>query len=137
MLVISSAWTLEDLEAFMKQHGDTEKYNEFEVGKPAPASVEKYVLLPATPRFAVAAYTRAAGGLFSKENKVILTTVQTEKGAAEMFLRGIPTGNVLAGVAQTGSVMSTEKERKGPAEEVLLKYTEYMKSLLKEAGYLK
>jgi hypothetical protein len=35
------------------------------------------------------------------------------------------------------SLSSSEKERKGPAEEILLRYTEYMKKLLGEAGYLK
>ena len=33
--------------------------------------------------------------------------------------------------------MSTEKERKGPAEDILQMYTEYMQKLLGEAGYLK
>ena len=41
------------------------------------------------------------------------------------------------GMAQMGSLGSSEKERKGPAEDVLQRYTEYMKKLLNEAGYLK
>ena len=92
---------------------------------------------PATPRFLVLVYSRAAGGLFSKDNKVILTTANTPQGVSESLMRGIPTNNIVFGAIQITSTMSAEKERKGPAEEILLKYTEYMKKLLAEAGYLK
>ena len=94
-------------------------------------------ILPATPRFLVLVYSRAAGGLFSKDNKVILTTANTPEGISESLIRGIPTSNIIFGGIQISSSMSTEKERKGPAEDILQMYTEYMQKLLGEAGYLK
>ena len=36
--------------------------------------------------------------------------------------------------AKMGSLMSSEQERKGPAEETLQVYTAYMRSLLEQAG---
>ena len=137
VLVTNRSFTLAELEAFMQEHWDTEVYNSFKIGKPTPVSVEEYILLPATPRFTVIVYPRSAGGLFSKDNKVILTTTPSEEGAGEMMLRSIPARSIVFGAAQISSTMSQEKERKGPAEEILLKYTEYMRRLLKEAGYLK
>lgn len=35
------------------------------------------------------------------------------------------------------SFSSYEKERKGPAEDILLRYADYMRKLLGKAGYLK
>ncbi|MCR4951063.1 MAG: hypothetical protein K6A40_07065 [Solobacterium sp.] len=137
VLVTNRSFTLAELEAFMQEHWDTEVYNTYKIGRPTPVSVEEYILLPATPRFTVIVYPRSAGGLFSKDNKVILTTTPSEAGAGEMLLRSVPARSIVFGAAQISSTMSTEKERKGPAEEILLKYTEYMRGLLKDAGYLK
>ena len=68
----------------------------------------------------------------------MLSVALTSAGALESMARSIPTGgNVFAGAVKIGSVMSQEEDRKGPAQDALLKYTEYMKSLLAEAGYLK
>jgi hypothetical protein len=38
---------------------------------------------------------------------------------------------------QTGSVLSAEKERKGPAEEVLQAYAAHMRDILQKNGLLK
>ncbi len=133
----TKAFTLDELYSFMEEHWNTEEYNPFERGRPNPLSAEEYIMLPATPRFLVLVYSRAAGGLFSKDNKVILTTANTPEGVSESLIRGIPTSNIIFGGIQISSSMSAEKERKGPAEDILQMYTEYMQKLLAEAGYRK
>lgn len=107
------------------------------IGRPTKASIEEYILLPATERFMTIVYPRKAGGLFNKEDKVILATADTPAGAWEGIGQTIPTGNIFIGIAQMKSLSSSEKERKGPAEDILQRYTEYMKKILNEAGYLK
>ena len=68
---------------------------------------------------------------------MILSTADTPAGALEGLGQTIPTGNIFIGVAQMTSLSSSEKERKGPAEDVLQHYAAYMRKILKEAGYLK
>ena len=48
-----------------------------------------------------------------------------------------PSKGPLTKLMQTGSVLSAEKERKGPAEEALQAYTAHMKDILKKEGLLK
>ena len=86
------AFTLEELEQFMQENWDKDHYNHFIIGRPTAASIEKYILLPATARFMVIAYSRKAGGLFNKDNKVILAVCDTPKGAEQDILkaRAIP-----------------------------------------------
>ena len=130
------AFTLEELEQFMQEHWDKEQYNHFVIGRPTAASVEQYILLPATPRFMVIAYARK-GGLFSKDAKVILAVCDTPKGAEQDILRSVHSHNVFFGAWKVKTTMSMEEERKGPAEESLQKYAAYMKQLLDSAGYSK
>ena len=85
----------------------------------------------------VIAYSRKAGGLFSKENKVILSVCNAPDSLVEWFSTAVPSHNIFFGIWKISTTMSIEKERKGPAEEVLQKYTAHMKQLLGEAGYLK
>ena len=136
-IITNRAFTLDELYEFMKEHWDVNEGGEFTRGRPTAASIEEYILLPATKRFMTIVYSRAAGGLFNKENKVVLSTAETPAGAFEGLAQAIPTGNLFVGMAQMGNLGSSEKERKGPAEDVLQRYTEYMRKLLDEAGYLK
>ena len=99
--------------------------------------MEEYILLPATPRFLITVYTRKAGGLFNKENKVILSTADTPQGAGIGIAEFFPTKGPLINVLQTASVLNAEKERKGPAEEVLQACTAHMKGILETSGLLK
>ena len=131
------AFTLEELEQFMQEHWDKDQYNDFVIGRPTAASIEEYILLPATPRFMVIAYSRKAGGLFGKDNKVILAVCDTPKGAEQDVLRSIHSHNAFFGAWKVNTTMSMEEERKGPAEEILQKYAAYMKQLLDSAGYTK
>ena len=137
VILTNRPFTLEELHEFMKEHWDTEEGGEFVIGRPTAGSIEEYILLPATQRFMTIVYPRKAGGLLSKENKVILSTADTPSGAFEGLLQTIPTGKITVGIAQMASLSSSENERKGPAEEILQRYTAYIKKLLGEAGYVK
>lgn len=137
VIITNKAFELSELEAFMQEHWNKEEYNDFFIGKPTPASVEQYILLPATQRFMVIAFSRKAGGLFNKDNKVILSVCDTPAGVGDRLLSSIPSKSLTFGIWKISETMDIEKERKGPAEEVLLKYTEHMTQLLTEAGYVK
>ena len=137
VIITNRAFTLEELFVFMGKYWDTEEYAPFKIGRPTDLSVDEYILLPATPRFIVIVYSKAAGGVFNKENKVILCVTPTAAGFTESMMRSIPTRSIISGIAKTGSLMSQEKERKGPAEEILRKYTAYMKELLANEVYIK
>lgn len=137
VILINKAITLQELEQIMQEHWDREQYGSFRIGRPTPASIEEYILLPATARFLIIVYPRKAGGLFNKENKVVLSTADTPQGAEIAIAEYFPTKGPLTKLLQTGSVLSAEKERKGPAEEVLQACTAHMKEILKQNGLLK
>ena len=137
VIPINKSITLQELEQLMQQNWGKEQYGNFRIGRPTKASVEEYILLPATQRFLIIVYPRAAGGLFSKENKVILSTADTPEGAQIAIAEYFPTKGPLTKLWQTGSVLSAEKERKGPAEEVLQACTAHMRDILKKSGLLK
>lgn len=128
----SKAFTLQEFEQFMQANWNKEEYNDFFIGKPTAASIEEYILLPATRRFMVIVYPRAAGGLFNKKNKVILSVCNTPSGMGDRLLSSIPSKNLFYNIWSVGETMSIEKERKGPAEDVLQKYAAYMRELLGE-----
>ena len=127
----TKAFTMEELYEFMCERWNVAEYNDFFIGKPTPASLSEYILLPATERFMVIVYTKPAKKA-SKKSKVILSVCETPAGAKDRIVASIPTKSLLFGSYKISKTMSVEKERKGPAEEVLLKYTQYMKSLLNE-----
>ena len=137
VITINKSITLQELEQIMQENWDREQYGNFKIGRPTKASIEEYILLPATPRYLVIVYPRAAGGLFSKENQVILSTADTPEGAEIAIAEYFPTRGPLTKLWQTASVLSAEKERKGPAEEVLQAYTAHMRDILKKTGLLK
>ena len=137
VILTNRAFTLEELHAFMKEHWDVNECGEFILGRPTKGSVEEYILLPATPRFMTIVFPRSAESRLSKENKIVLSTAETPAGALEGLAQAIPTGNLITGIVQMKSLRSSEKERKGPAEEMLQIYTKYMKQILAENGYLK
>ena len=137
VIPINKPITLQELEQIMQEHWDKEQYGNFKIGRPTKASIEEYILLPATHRYLIIVYPRKAGGLFSKENKVILSTADTPQGAEIAAAEYFPTRGPLTKLLQTSSVLNAEKERKGPAEEVLQACTAHMKEILKESGLLR
>lgn len=136
VIEVNRGFSLDELLQFMNENWDTETHCRFIKGRPTAASIEEYILLPATPNYMVIAYPRKAGGLFNKENKVILSVCDTPEGVKTEIAESIPSGNFFFSALKIGLVTSKEKERKGPAEEVLQYYTEYMKELLEKSGYL-
>ncbi len=134
VIEVNKGFTLDELLTFMNENWDTATHNQFRKGRPTPASIEEYILLPATYNYMVAAYPRKAGGLFSRENKVILIVCDTPEGIDTQIISSLPTSNIFFGAGKIGIVMSKEKERKGPAENALQFYTAYMKELLEKAG---
>lgn len=138
VILTNRSFTPEELYQFMEERWDKEKYSGFVLGSPTDPNAKLYVMLPATSRHLVIVYSRAAGGFFSRENKVVLSVAMTGAGAAESMARSIPTGgHIIAGAAKIASVAAQEEDRTGPAQAALLAYTQYMRSLLGEAGYLK
>ena len=137
VILTNRAFTLEELERFMEEYWDKNEYNEFFIGRPTPASVEEYILLPATQRFMVIVYSRKAGGFINKQNKVILSVCDTPHGLGDRLMSSIPSQNIFFGAWKISKTLSIEKERKGPAEDVLLKYADYMRKLLSEADFIK
>ena len=137
VILTNRSFTPEELFQFMEEHWDKEQYSDFVLGSPTAPSVEQYVMLPATARHLVIVYSRDKG-FFSKEKKVVLSVAMTKAGATESMLRSIPTGGkIIAGAVKIASVKSQEEDRKGPAQDALLAYADYMRTLLGEAGYLK
>ena len=137
VILVNRPLTLQELEQIMQDNWDKEQYGNFKIGKPTPASIEEYILLPATNRYLTIVYPRAAGGFFSKDNKVILSTADTPDGAKMAISEYLPSRGPLFKLWQTSSVLSSEKERKGPAEQFLQAYTAHMRNILKKNGLLK
>ncbi|MCR5576681.1 MAG: hypothetical protein K6F56_06695 [Oscillospiraceae bacterium] len=137
VITVNRAFTLQELEQFMQENWDKEQYNSFKLGKPTSASVGEYILLPATRRYLVIVYPKAAGGLFSRENKIVLSVADTPTGAEEAFIEYFPQEGPFTRLWQTSMVLDAEMERRGPAEGALLEYTEHMKSILSKNGLLK
>ena len=134
-ILTNRAFTLEELDAFMREHWDTEPYSEFQIGKPTPLAAAQAIMLPATPHFVVLAAPVAAGGLFSRKNKVMLSTAKNEAGFSKSLASSLLM-STSAGAAGLAASMPIKREASDPAEEILLKYTEYMRELLGKAGYL-
>lgn len=134
-IIVNKGFTLDELLEFMNANWNTGTHCRFVKGKPTAASIYEYILLPATGNYMVAAYPKKAGGLFSKKNKVVLIVCDTPEGVKTQFATSIPSSSPLFGAVKVGIVLTKEKERKGPAEEALQFYTEYMKELLENAGF--
>ena len=112
VILTNRSFTLEELHDFMKEHWDVNECGEFVLGRPTKASIEEYILLPATPRFMTIVFPRSAESRLSKENKVILSTADTPSGAFEGLMQTVPTGNLFVGITQMKSLRSSEKERR-------------------------
>lgn len=130
-------FTLQELEQFMQQYWDKSEYNDFFIGRPTPASIEEYILLPATGRFMVIVYARKKGGLFNKSDKVILSVCDTPDGFVNRMRASLPGKNLFYNIWSISEDMSIENERKGPAEDALQNYAAYMRKLLQAQNLIK
>lgn len=136
VLITNKGFEKNELFEYFKEKWNEEEYTMPTFGKPTSASFDEYIILPASSRFLVIIYPKKAGGLFNKKNKVVLTVCDSPQGAIEKIATSVPTKSALGNIAQLGATFSQEDERKGPAEDSLLKYTEYIKGILKADGYL-
>lgn len=78
----------------------------------------------------------AAGGLLRKKNKVTLSVVKNECGFSEAFTSTLLISGGVGSIAWLDKSMSINQEKQGPAEEILLEYTAYLRELLSDADYL-
>ena len=51
VILINKSLTLQELEVLMQENWDKEQYGNFMIGRPTKASIEEYILLPATQRY--------------------------------------------------------------------------------------
>lgn len=133
VIPVTRRLSLDELEQFMRQHWNQEEYGTFRKGKPTPASIEEYILLPATERTMVIVYPRG-GGIFSKGDKVVVTVCDSPEGAALLAASAIPVKNAFFRIAQTVHVVKRSKEFKGEAADMVEAYATYLRTLLEEAG---
>lgn len=128
VIPVSFDMTLDELYAFMQENWDTEEYNGFEIGRPTPASIEKYIYLPATQNCLVIAYPR--------KGKIIFSVADNPEGLKLLAVSAIPTRNAIARIYQSSLTISRAKEFRGPAAEACAVYAEYMRTLLKQKDLL-
>ena len=113
----------EQLLEFMEANWDKEEYGGFFFGKPTIGSLLEYICLPATERFMVIMYP--------KKEKVILTVCDAPDGLKSRLVQSIPhQGRQISSAIATAELVTYEQERRGPAEQMLQRYTAYMKQLL-------
>lgn len=129
VIKINRTLTLDEFETFMNDHWDKERFGEFKRGRPTPASIEEYILLPATANCLVCAYPRT--------EKIIFTVADSPEGVKRIAFSVLPTNNNYVKIMQDASMIARAKEFRGPAHEVNQMYAEYMRGLLAEAGLLK
>ena len=115
--------TKEELLEFMEAKWNREEYGDFFLGKPTSASLGEYICLPATNRFMVIVYP--------KKDKIVLSVCDAPEGLRSRLIQSIPhQGKLFSSAIAMGELGSYEKERKGPAEDVLQTYTAHMKEIL-------
>ena len=113
----------EQLLEFMEANWNKEEYGDFFFGRPTMGSIAEYICLPATNRFMVIVYP--------KKEKIVLTVCDAPDGLKSRLIQSIPhQGRVIPSAMTLAELGSYEKERRGPAEQVLQAYTAYMKELL-------
>ena len=113
----------EELFEFMEANWNKEECGDFFIGRPTAGSLAEYICLPATNRFMVIVYP--------KKEKVILSVCDAPAGLQSRLIQSIPhQGRIITSAITLAELGSYEKERKGPAEEVLQGYTAYMKEIL-------
>ena len=113
----------EQLLEFMEANWNKEEYGDFFFGRPTMGSIAEYICLPATNRFMVIVYP--------KKEKIVLTVCDAPDGLKSRLIQSIPhQGRVIPSAITLAELGSYEKERRGPAEQVLQAYTAYMKEIL-------
>lgn len=133
VIPINRKLTLDELEQFMMEHWDRSRFGEFQRGKPTPASVEEYLILPATEKTVVIVYPRG-GGALSRKNKVIVTVCDSALGASILAASSLPSENVFYNIAKTKVSWDRAREFRGVGADMVEAYAAYLGQLLAEAG---
>ena len=107
----------------MEEKWNKKEYGDFFFGRPTPGSVLEYICLPATNRFMVIVYP--------KKEKIVLSVCDAPAGLKSRLVQSTQNqGRIFTSIVTMAELGSYEKERKGPAEQVLQAYTAHMKEIL-------
>ena len=136
VLVVNKGFERDELFDYFCKNWNAEEFPVPVIEKPTAGSLAEYIVLPASDRFLVIIYPKKAGGLFNKKNKVVLSVCDAPAGIRDRIVSSIPGRSSVFAAFKIATVMSQEDERKGPAEDSLLKYTEYIKGMLAKDGLL-
>ncbi|MCQ2972438.1 MAG: hypothetical protein MJ209_04035 [archaeon] len=126
---------ISELLEIMERKWDKEKYCDFIYERPTAASIEKYICMLGTRRFMIIAYTRKSGFL-SKNAKVVLSIADNIDSIKTKVASSLARDNVFTLAYQIAESKSSNAERKGPTQDLLLEYTAHMKEILTEEGLL-
>ena len=136
---INKTMTPDDVLHFMEAHWDKENMSEFGTTKKSNGDLE-YVVLPATENWDIIIYPKAAGGLFNKDNKLVLSAARATHAIdpskvdyTKYFKRHKDTFDKIKDSKQA---IDLNAEMMGPCEDALQEYTGFMTKLLGENGYL-
>ena len=139
-IVINRTFTPDELLKFMEDNWDRANMSEFGTTRKSNGDIE-YIVLPATENWDVIIYPKAAGGLFNKENKIVLCAARSlhvidpdKVDYSKYFKRH---KGMFDKIQDSKEAIDLNKEMQGPCEDALLDYTKCLTGLLKSAGYTK
>ena len=135
-IVINRSMTMQELLQFMEDHWDRAQQSEFGVTKKSNGELE-YVVLPATEHWDVIVYTKAAGGLFNKDNKTVLSAARSLHAVDPDkidYFRFYNRNSVSNQIKRSKEAIDLNAEMQGPCEDALQEYTGYLTSLLVAEG---
>lgn len=101
------------------------------IGRPTPASMEEYLLIPATEHYTVAAIVRKPS-FFSRSPRLVLFICDTPEGVKAQAAASAKARSVYGGYKQIKKTLSLKEERKGPAENALLAVTDCMREIFRD-----
>ncbi len=135
-IIINRSMTMQELLQFMDTHWNKEEQCEFGVTNKSNGELE-YVVLPATEHWDVIVYTKPAGGLFNKANKIILSAARSLHAVNPDkvdYFRFYNRNSVSNQIKRSKEAIDLNAEMWGPCEDALQEYTKYLTSLLAAEG---
>lgn len=130
VLKLRNYYSLQELKERADAFGARET-EECRIGRPTAASIEEYLLIPATEHYLVAAIMRRSG-FFSRSNRLVLFVCDTVSGVLDHAVTSVRSKSILLGCKQLRLTHSLEEERKGPAEATLLAVTDCMREIFRD-----
>jgi len=138
-IIINRSMTPEDILHFMESNWDRENMSEFSTTKKSNGELE-YIVLPATENWDIIIYPKAAGGLFNKDNKIVMTVARSfhaidpSKVDYTKYFR--VSKDTFDKIKDSKKAIDLNAEMMGPCEDALQEYKGFMLRLLEEKGYL-